>query len=99
MNLDKKNKLLGLITEAIDGIQEEIKKANQGLETLNELDHLQFILFTLKKMKYNLIDDNLKVSDFKPTIARFVIDTWPLTDPLGNKICQIEYEYERLDNK
>ncbi|MDE3046671.1 MAG: hypothetical protein KGJ02_08560 [Verrucomicrobiota bacterium] len=94
---NKRDQLLRLIAKALDEIQKEIEKANRGLETLDELEHLECIQSALAEMNSNLNQNNgQKIQRFQPNIARIVIDTWPLNNPLGDLICQIEYEYKKL---
>jgi len=97
MIANKRSKLLGLVAKTLDGIQKEIDKSSQRLEALDELQHLLFIQSVLIEMKSHLDQNNFeKILKLKPSIARIVIDTWPSDNLIGNQICQIEYNYERL---
>jgi hypothetical protein len=94
---DKRLRLLTSIDVAIAGIETEIKKATHGLEAVDGLPQLTIIRSKLRELGAILIDDDWKsIPKSKPGMARLVVDTWPLSDPLGERISEIEYEYERL---
>ena len=94
---NKKNELLELICKCLEGIEDEIKKSGRGEAALDDLVRLQFIKSGLSEMQSRLIQENLpEDSAIEPNIARIVIDSWPINDPLGEQICQIEYRYKRL---
>jgi len=93
----KKNRLIVLIEEAICGVQQEISKARQGLEALDSLQHLEYIALKLDELRSVLSRPDWETLPRpKPGIARLVVDTWPLHEALGDKIAQIEYDYQRL---
>ena len=94
---DKRLRLLTSIDAAIAGIETEIRKAAHGLEAVDGLPQLTLIRSKLGELRAILIKDDWKsIPKSKPGMARLVIDTWPLDDPLGERISEIEYEYERL---
>ena len=95
---DKRLSLLTSIDVAIAGIETEIKKATHGQEALDGLQQLAFIRSKLRELRAILIGDDWKsIPKSNPGMARLVLDTWPLDDPLGERISEIEYEYERLE--
>ena len=93
--ITKKNKLSALVKDALIGIQAEINKAHHGAETVDGLQQLQFIESQLKQIETSLNEKTWENIE-KPGIARLVIDTWPINNSLGEKICQIEYDFGRL---
>ena len=94
---DKHARLLASIDSAIIKIGEEIKKSKEGEEALDELPQLQFIESKLRELRTILSREGWQsLPRPEPGMARIVIDTWPLGDPLRKKICEIECEYERL---
>ena len=94
---DKRIRLTTSIDTAVVGVEAEIKKANDGLEAVDGLRQLQFIKSKLEELKAILNrGESEAIPRSKPGIARLVVDTWPLNDPLGEQICEIEYEYMRL---
>lgn len=93
----KRDKILNMIAKASEGVQQEIQKANQGKQALDGIKQLQFIETKLNEMEKILEQEDWRTSTKKkPGIARLVVDTWPMDDPLGNVISQIEYEFEHL---
>lgn len=97
---NNQNQFIALIYSAIDGIDSEILKAKNNSEAVDGLTQLQFIKSKLEYLKDELNQNNTKTkSHEKLGLARFVVDTWPLNHPLGDQICEIEYQYDRLINK
>ncbi|MFA5906429.1 MAG: hypothetical protein WC836_21050 [Desulfobacula sp.] len=96
-SIDKNKHLIKLIDESLKGIEIEISKSLNGLYAIDALLHLQFIKTALTNMKINLNQNNTEmIAMYNPNIARIVIDTWPIDNPLGNQICEIEYLYKKL---
>lgn len=94
--MTKRERLLGLITKAITGTETELEKIANGKEAVDGLNQLKFILSKLCSMKEVLEKDEWNPATAeKPGISRLVIDTWPLKDPLGELIADIEYQYCR----
>jgi hypothetical protein len=90
---NKRDELLNMIEDARLGVREEIKKVSKGIQALDEIRQLRFIDVKLSEMDEILrMDDRRSITRIKPDIARLVIDIWPMKDPLGNLICEIEYE-------
>lgn len=90
---DKKSKLIKIVNEVLDDVFKEIDKNKQG-NPAYERQHLLFIQSVLVEILNVLETNNLnQIITIKPDIARIVIDTWPLNDVLGDKICLIEYEF------
>jgi hypothetical protein len=94
---DKRVKLLGMIHEARRCLSVEIAKANRGEDALDGLQQLLFIDGKLEELARILGAGNWREHPrSKPGMAHLVVDTWPLKDPLGNLITEIEYAYARL---
>jgi hypothetical protein len=96
-SVERRDQLLKSIAMALGEIEKEIGKASLGLQALDGPRQLQFIRSRLCEMQSILSrDDWGDIPKSKPDIARLVIDTWPLRDPLRDRLCQIEYDYLRL---
>jgi hypothetical protein len=94
---EKRDRLVEMIGEALLEIQQEIEKAKKGEESLDGIQQLMFIKAKLEEMRQILgREDWHSYPKTKPGIARLVVDTWPIRNPLGDMLCQIEYEYLRL---
>ena len=94
---EKKNHIIKLINEALKEIEIEISKSSNGLDAIDELEHLEFIKTSLTTTKINIRqNDTETITRYHPNVARIVIDTWPMNNQLGNQICEIEYLYEKL---
>ena len=94
---DKRDNLLKMIADALRGVRAEIEKANRGEEALDGLHQLTFMAAKLGELNEVLQRENWReVPKDKPGMARIVVDTWPLKDPLGDLIAEIEYAYQRL---
>lgn len=94
---DKEKCLIKLINETLEKIEIEILKSLDGLDPIDDFQHLKFIQLSLTNMKINIKKNNSEIIiNFQPNIARIVIDTWPLDSHLGNQICEIEYLYEKF---
>jgi hypothetical protein len=94
---DRRIKLLEMIQEARGNLSYELAKANKGEEAVDGLQQLLFIDRKLEELAEILGAENWREHPRpKPGMARLVIDTWPLKDPLGNLITEIEYAYGRL---
>lgn len=90
-------KTLALIEAALPLLQVEIAKAEDGAEAIDSLRSLKFIKARLKDME-QMIRLGLVQKDerYKGSMGRLVVDAWPVNDPLGLKITEIEYEFYRL---
>ena len=96
--INKKEHLLVIIMEALEEIRVEIAKAKLGIDTIDGLPQLQYIESSLEQIVSMFNSDSLmEIGTLKLSIARLVIDTWPLSNGLGEKICQIEYEYNCMN--
>jgi hypothetical protein len=85
------------VNSAIDEIETEIQKANRGMEAIDGLKQLHFIKSKLQELKSILPQAKWQnIPKFELEIARLIVDSWPLDNLLGRKICDIEYEYERM---
>ena len=94
---EKKEHIIKLINEALKWLEIEISKSSNGLDAIDELEHLEFIKNSLTTTKINIRqNDTETIVRYNPNIARIVIDTWPMDNQLGNQICEIEYLYEKL---
>jgi len=99
-SVERRNRLIGMIDEALIGVRREIEKVKSGAQALDGLEQLLFIESKLSEMKQILgREDWQSYPRSKPGIARMVVDTWPMRDPRGNLLSQIEYEYHRLCSK
>ena len=90
-------KTLSLIEAALPLLQVEIAKAEDGVEAIDSLRSLRFLKARLIDME-QMIRLGLVQKDerYKGSMGRLVVDTWPMNDPLGSKITEIEYEFYRL---
>lgn len=96
-NSNEKKHLIKLINEALKELEIEISKSSNGLDAIDELEHLEFIKNSLTTTKINIRQNNTEtIVRYNPNVARIVIDTWPMDNQLGNQICEIEYLYEKL---
>ena len=94
---EKKEHIIKLINEALKWLEIEISKSSNGLDAIDELEHLEFIKTSLTTTKINIRqNDTETITRYHPNVARIVIDTWPMNNQLGNQICEIEYLYEKL---
>src|ERR1051325_10874626 len=94
---EKRNRLIQRIEDGLVGVRREIEKAKGGAEALDGLQQLLFMEGKLAEMRQILgREDWRSCPRSKPGIARMVVDTWPMHDPLGNLLSEIEYEYDRL---
>src|SRR6266496_418270 len=93
---EKRDRLVKMIEDGLAGIRREIGKEKAGVEALDGLRQLLFMEAKLAEMQQVLHREDWRSHPkAKPGIARMVVDTWPIHDPLGNLLSQIEYEYER----
>jgi hypothetical protein len=87
-----------MIHEARRGLSGELAKASKGEDALDGLQQLLFIDRKLEELAEILGAENWHEHPrSKPGMARLVVDTWPLKDPLGDLITEIEYAYGRLN--
>jgi hypothetical protein len=94
---DKKNHIIKLINESLRELEIEISKSSNGLDAIDESEHLQSIKHSLTTIKINLDQNKTEIiAMYKPNISRIVIDTWPMDNQLGNQICEIEYLYGKI---
>ena len=94
---DKKRHLINLINESLHEVEKEILKSLDGLDAIDEIQHLRFIKSSLINAKKNLEQDDIEtITLFTPSISRIVIDSWPLNNHLGNQICEVEYLYKKF---
>lgn len=95
--VDKPGRLLKLIELAVVDVDAEIQKGICGASAIDGLKQLQFIKATLQGMISILNSNNWRsIPRPKPGIARLVVDSWPLDNPLSERICEIEQMYSRL---
>jgi hypothetical protein len=92
---DRKKKIVLLISEVINLISNEFRDkkkspSHENQELIYIKESLTNILSILQSNNY----EEIKTKNI--SIARIIIDTWPLEDSLGNKICQIEYDFNQL---
>jgi hypothetical protein len=82
-----------LLNEALAGVQAELAKCEAGKPAIDIERNLRWIASSLDEMIAAL-----DRSDRQPVpgLWRVVSDTWPHDDPLGRKIIDAEYSYERL---
>lgn len=93
----KHQKILSLIETALPLLQVEIEKAENGIEAVDSLRSLRFIKSRLEDMALILRSESVQKDErYRGSMGRLVVDTWPLNDPLGSKITEIEYEFYRL---
>jgi hypothetical protein len=97
MSLTKHQKVLSLLETALPLLQVEIQKAENGVEAVDSLRSLRFIKARLEDMALMLRSESVQKDErYRGSMGRLVVDTWPLNDPLGSKITEIEYEFYRL---
>ena len=90
-------KILSLIAMAFPLLEDQLAKADNGIEAVDSLRSLNFIRARLKEIEQMIRSGSiLKEERYKGSMGRLVVDTWPLNDPLGSKITEIEYEFYRL---
>lgn len=100
MSSAKHHKVLSLIGTALPLLQVEIEKAENGIEAVDSLRSLRFIKARLDNMALMLRSESVhKDERYRGSMGHLVVDTWPLNDPLGSKITEIEYEFYRLPNE
>jgi hypothetical protein len=93
----KSEKILSLIKSALPLLRAEITKAESGTEAVDSLSALAFIKARLEEIESAIRSGNERKDDrYKGSMARLVVDTWPMNDPLGSKISEIDYEFYRL---
>ena len=91
------DRILSLIEAALPLLRAELEKAENGVEAVDSLRSLRFIKARLGDMEQMIRSDSVQKDErYKGSMSRFVVDTWPLNDPLGSKITEIEYEFYRL---
>ncbi|MHB1305796.1 MAG: hypothetical protein ACYDC1_09845 [Limisphaerales bacterium] len=94
---EKRDLLLQRIGEALVGIRQEIAKSESGKEALDGSRQLMFMESKLIEMTQVLQQEDWRcIQRTKPGMARLVVDTWPMHEPLGDLISEIEYSYGRL---
>ncbi|MDR1190257.1 MAG: hypothetical protein LBK60_01155 [Verrucomicrobiales bacterium] len=96
-NATKHDKILLQIEAALPLLQLEIAKAENGIKAVDSLRSLKFIKNRLEDMKQMIWSDLIQKDErYRGSMGHLVIDTWPLRDPLGSKITEIEYAFYRL---
>lgn len=94
---EKRDLLLQRIGEALVGIRQEIAKSESGKQALDGRPQLMFMETKLVEMTQVLQHEDWRcIQRTKPGMARLVVDTWPMHEPLGGLITEIEYLYGRL---
>lgn len=97
INFTKHQRILSLIEAALPLLQMEIAKAENGSEAIDSLGSLRFIKARLEEMERMLRTESIQKDErYRGSMGRLVVDTWPLNDPLGSKITEIEYQFYRL---
>ncbi len=95
--LAKYKALAGSADIAAEAIRAEIEKALEGQEAVDSLRNLQFIKSRLEEISRMLRQGTVvKDARLKGSMGRLVVDTWALKHPLGEDICQIECEFDRI---
>ncbi len=94
---EKQQKFIALVTQCLALINGEIDKAQNGMTAIDSLRNLSVINTRLTEMSNMLHSNNIDQDKFKKSLmTRFVNDTWPIGNHLGNLVAQIEYEFYRL---
>lgn len=84
---------------ALDAIELAIKKIEKHLETLYDRpikhlpsEHILKFKDTLLKMKAS-IEENVLPNDYKPTLGKVIVDSWPYDSEIGPLIIAAEKKY------
>jgi hypothetical protein len=81
---------------AVD-IDVELQKAQKGQDAIDSLRNLTVIASRLAEIVTMLRQGCVSCDDgARGTIGRLVVDTWPLRHPLGERLIEVEYDFERL---
>ena len=95
----RQERILLLIEAARPLLQIELEKARDGngATAVDSLRSLEFIKARLDDMEQMIRSDSVQKDErYKGSMGHLVVDAWPLNDPLGSKITEIEYEFYRL---
>ncbi|ADB18355.1 hypothetical protein Psta_3697 [Pirellula staleyi DSM 6068] len=82
-----------LLQEARSGVHAELAKCEAGQPAIDIERNLRWIASSLDEMIAALDRSERQPV---PGLWHVVSDTWPHDDPLGSKIIDAEYSYERL---
>jgi len=91
--IQQAEKVKRLLGEALTGLHEAIIEWPQKPLTFTSEEELASLYKNIKKMK-NSLDENTAIEVLG--LWRIVIDTWPYTSKLRQKIVEAELAYERL---
>ena len=92
-DLRKIESVRALLNDSLCGVQAELRKCEAGQPAIDIERNLRWIAASLEEMIGDLETGHRQAV---PGLWRVVGDTWPFDDPLGRKIIDAEYSYERL---
>lgn len=94
---DKTEKVAIQLKEALQSIQEEIIKSENGIETVDSLKQLKLIEGSITKM-ISIIDAGHipPKTDRSFGLWRYILDVWPYDSEIRKKVVEAELAYDRL---
>lgn len=81
------------LRDALEGVRAELMKCQQGQPAVDSERNLLWVASGLEGMLSGL---DQAVRPEVPGLWHVVTDTWPPTFPLGDKVVEAEYAYQRL---
>lgn len=89
--INKQEKVVKLIDQAISEVEDEIRLHKKGIGNNGNETQLQRIKEELKIMK-----DTLDPQKYIPGYSRAIVDSWDLNSELGLKLLEVVNKYKKL---
>ncbi len=78
---------------ALDAVRQELAKLCAGEPAVGSERELLVVIDGLEEMLSGLTNAQRPEA---PGVGHIVVDTWPLHSPVGERVLEAEYAYERL---
>jgi hypothetical protein len=97
MKNTKKYRLLILLKNAMEGIDNEIKKHNAHFkDAVGTLKQLNWLKENINQMTNNIKNDTLPPNEKRSLgLWHIIIDSWPMENSLGELILEAESMYDK----
>ncbi|MBK9121338.1 MAG: hypothetical protein IPM18_17300 [Phycisphaerales bacterium] len=86
-------KVRSKLLTALDAVRQELAKFRAGEPAVGSERELLVVIDGLEEMLSGLTNAQRPQA---PGVGHIVVDTWPLHSPVGERVLEAEYAYERL---